>query len=97
LDSTAPRSTASAALLEISGHRRLRFNAASMSRRISRACTSSRYLTHVNDNGGSATPLHLAAYILWRLNPEDLKQAVATARMGARHDAVNAWLEGGMS
>jgi hypothetical protein len=47
--------------------------------------------------GWSATPLHLAAYILWRLNPEHLKQAVATARMGARHDAVNAWLEGGMS
>jgi hypothetical protein len=41
--------------------------------------------------------LHLAAYIVWRLNPEHLKQAVATARMGSRHDTVNAWLEGGMS
>jgi hypothetical protein len=32
--------------------------------------------------------LHIAAYILWRGNAEHLKEAVATARMGARHDAL---------
>jgi hypothetical protein len=97
LDSTALRSTASAALLEISGHRRL----------VQCSKHEPTHLAHVHveqicdptsmTTGASATPLHLAAYIMWRLNPEHLKQAVATARVGARHDAVNALREGGMS